>query len=130
MLGMRAVGRIALLAIGLLVIGMMLVVGGVVSAEGRHAGTVVSVDPVSGAMKLDELGLAAVRRTFDVKVAPNAEVVLVERVEPVRDLNQAWKNTPIRLEDVRPGDYVVVEIGDQPGTVRRVTVTLRGRAGS
>jgi hypothetical protein len=130
MLGMRAVGRIALLAIGLLVIGMMLVVGGVVSAEGRHAGTVVSVDPVSGAMRLDELGLAAVRRTFDVKVAPNAEVALVERVEPVRDLNQAWKNTPIRLEDVRPGDYVVVEIGDQPGTVRRVTVTLRGRAGS
>jgi hypothetical protein len=118
-----------MLAIGL-VIGTMLVIGGIVNAEGRHAGTVVSVDPVSGAMKLDELGLAAVRRTFDVKVAPNADVVLVERVEPVRDLNQAWKSTPIRLEDVRPGDYVVVELGDQPGTARRVTVTLRGRVGS
>ena len=130
MLGTRAVGRIALLAIGISMIGTMLVTGGLVAAEGRHAGTVVSVDPATGAMKVDELGLAAVRRTFDVKVAPNAEVVLVERVEPVRDLSQAWKNTPIRLEDVRPGDYVVVEIGDQAGTARRVTVTLRGRAGS
>jgi hypothetical protein len=125
MLGMRAVGRIALLAIG-----MVMVIGGVVSAEGRHAGTVISVDAATGAMKVDELGLAAVRRTFDVTVAPNAEVVLVERVEPVRDLNHAWKSTPIRLGDVRPGDYVVVELGDQPGTAQRVTVTLRGRAGS
>jgi hypothetical protein len=125
MLNVRRVGGIALLAIG-----MMLVVSSGVSAEGRHAGTVIAVDPVSGAMKVDELGLAAVRRTFDVTVVPNAEVVLVERVEPVRDLNHAWKSTPIRLEDVRPGDYVVVEIGEQPGTAQRVTVTLRGRAGS
>ena len=121
----RAAGRIALLAIA-----TFLMIGGVVAAEGRHAGTVVSVDPATGAMRVDELGLAAARRTLDVKVLPSAEVVLVERVEPVRDLNHAWKSTPIRLEDVRPGDYVVVEIGDQPGTAQRVTVTLRGRAGS
>jgi hypothetical protein len=125
MLGTRAVGRIAVL-----LIATFSTIVGVVGAEGRHAGTVVSVDPATGAIKVDELGLAAVRRTLDVLVLRSAEVVLVERVEPVRDLNHAWKSTPIRLEDVRPGDYVVVEIGEQPGTAQRVTVTLRARAGS
>ena len=125
MLGTHGVGRIAMLAIAAL-----LMVGGVAGAEDRHAGTVISVDPATGAMKVDEFGRAAVRRTLYVKVSPSAEVVLVERVEPVRDLNRAWKSTPIRLEDIRPGDYVVVDIGDQPGTAQRVAVTLRGQAGS
>jgi hypothetical protein len=119
----RELARIAVLAIAIVVI-----VSGAVIAGGRHAGTVVSVDPATGALKVDELGLAAVRQTLDLTVAPNADIALVERVEPVVDFDRAWRRTPLRLADVRPGDYVVVEIGDQPGAVRRLTVTLRASA--
>jgi hypothetical protein len=123
MLTVREMARIALLAIAIAVS-----VSEPVIAGQRHAGTVVSVDSATGALKVDELGLAAVRQTLDLSVAPNADIALVERVEPVVDFDRAWKRTPLRLADVRPGDYVVVEIGDTPGAVRRLTVTLRAAA--
>ena len=111
---------------GVLAVIVLLAMSGVVTAGERHAGTVLAVDPAGHALKLDEFGLAAVRRTLDIKLAPDADVVLSERVEPVTDFNRVWRDTPISLGDVRPGDFVVVELGERPGVADRVVVTLRG----
>ena len=98
---------------------------GAVAAGERHAGSVVAVDTGGGGLVLDEFGVAGVRRTLTMRVAPNAEVLISEREEPVSNFYRPFKDTAISLAEVRPGDFVVVDVGPQPGTADRVIVTHR-----
>ena len=109
---------------GLLVALALGVMAGAVAAGQRHAGSVVAVD-AAGGLILDELGVAGVRRTLKMSVAPNAEVLISEREEPVSNLYRPFKDTVISLAEVRPGDFVVVDVGEEPSMVDRVIVTHR-----
>jgi hypothetical protein len=75
---------------------------------------------------IEQLDEARHKGDFTRLGAPDADVVLSERVEPVTDFSRVWRDTPISLGDVRPGDFVVVELGERPGMTDRVVVTLRG----
>jgi hypothetical protein len=105
------------------------VTAGAVAAGARHAGSVVAIDAAGGGLVLDEFGVAGVRRTVKMSVAPNAEVLISEREEPVTNFYRPFKDTPISLAEVRPGDFVVVDVGEKPGMADRVIVTHRN-AGS
>ena len=109
---------------GLLVALVVGMAAGTVAAGERHAGSVVAVD-TRGGLVLDEFGVAGVRRTLTMRVAPNAEVLISEREEPVSNFYRPFKDTAISLAEVRPGDFVVVDVGPQPGTADRVIVTHR-----
>ena len=110
---------------GLLVALALGMAAGAVAAGERHAGSVVAVDTAGGGLVLDEFGVAGVRRTLTMRVAPNAEVLISEREEPVSNFYRLFKDTAISLAEVRPGDFVVVDVGQQPGTADRVIVTHR-----
>ena len=114
---------------GLLVALALGVAAGTVAAGERHAASVIAVDAAGGGLMLDEFGVAGVRRTVKMRVAPDAEVLISEREEPVTNFYRPFKDTPISLAEVRPGDFVVVDVGEQPGMAERVVVTHRN-AGS
>lgn len=100
----------------------------VLAANGaRHAGTVVSVDSKSNTLVVDELGKAGKEEKLRLHVAPNARVVLSERVDQASDPQHTFKDTPIALGDVKPGDFVVVDVTGRgkAATAESVTVTLR-----
>ena len=105
-------------------IALCALAGGAAAAE-RHAGTVLDVDAATRTITLDEFGAGAVRRMLVVQLAPDATLLLTERVEPVVDWNRAWRDTPIRLGDVRIGDFVVVDVGERSPVADRLVVTLR-----
>ena len=113
---------------GLLVALALGVTAGAVAAGQRHAGSVIAVDGAGGLI-LDEFGLAGVRRTLRMSVAPNTLVLISEREEPVSNFYRPFKDTTISLAEVRPGDFVVVDVGEKPGMADRVIVTRR-KAGS
>jgi hypothetical protein len=94
-----------------------------VSAAERRAGSVIAVDAAGRGLTLDEFGVAGVRRTVQMNIAPDAEVVISEREEPVTNFYRPFRDTVISLAEVRPGDFVVLEIGDRPGIADRVIVT-------
>jgi len=77
---------------------------------------------------LDEFGANATRRTFEVGVPSEAQVLLSERREPVTDFNEVFKDTPLDLADIRVGDFIVVELAQKPNVADRVIVTRRERA--
>ena len=114
---------------GLLVALTLGVTAGAGAAGERHAASVVAVDAAGGGLVLDEFGVAGVRRTLKMSVAPNAEVLISEREEPVSNFYRPFKDTAISLAEVRPGDFVVVDVGEKPGIADRVVVTHRN-AGS
>jgi hypothetical protein len=99
-------------------------------AGGRRAGTVLAVDPQSRILVLDEFGANAERRAVRVQVPPQAVVLLSQRNKDGRDLTDSFRESTITLSDIRPGDFVVVELSSDPDVARLVMVTLRGRAGS
>ena len=88
-------------------------------------GAVIAVDAVGRGLKLDEFGVAASRRSVEFRLAADAEFVISEREEPVTNFSQMFRESPIGLADIRPGDFVVVEVGAQPGVAARVLVTQR-----
>ena len=59
-----------------------------------------------------------------MSVAPSAEVLISEREEPVTNFTglQGHGDQPA---EVRPGDFVVVDVGEKPGMADRVVVTQR-----
>jgi hypothetical protein len=114
---------------GLLVALAVGVTASPVVAGERHAASVLAVDAAGGGLVLDEFGVAGVRRTLKMSVAPNAEVLISEREEPVSNFYRPFKDTAISLAEVRPGDFVVVDVGGKPGMADRVIVTHR-KAGS
>ena len=116
--------------IGLLVALPLLAPASQAGAEGRHAGRVIAVDPENRTLTLSEFGANAVRQTRVVRLAPNADVVVSERNDPVTDFSRVFTETNIDVADVREGDFVVVVTRDHSDVAGRVIVTLRGGTAS
>lgn len=96
----------------------------------RHAGTVLAVDPQARTLTVDEFGAGGERRAFTVQVPRDAIVLWSRRNQIVRDPKDAFRDSTIALGDVHIGDFVVVELSDEPAVARLVMVTLRRGAGS
>ena len=96
----------------------------------RHAGTVLAVDPQARTLTVDEFGAGGERRAFTVQVPRDAIVLWSQRNQIVRDPKDAFRDSTIALGDVHIGDFVVVELSDDPEVARLVMVTLRRGAGS
>jgi len=96
----------------------------------RHAGTVLAVDPQARTLVVDEFGANAERRALLVQVPATALVVLSQRNVTVRDFKDAFRDSSITLADIRPGDFVAVELSGDSEKARLVMVTLRRTAGS
>ena len=122
--------------LGPLLAGAVLVTGlaaaGVDTAPAgeRRAGTVLAVDPQARTLTLDEFGANAERRALRVQVPREALVLLSQRNQAGRDVKDAFRSRSITLADVRIGDFVVVEMSDDPEVARLVMITLRRGAGS
>ena len=122
----RWLGRLAALLVPVLVAA---VAGGVTAGE-RHAGTVLAVDSQARMLTVDEFGANAERRALRVQVPREAAVVSSRRNPSSRELKDNFRDSSISLGDVRVGDFVVVELSDDPAVARLVMVTLRRGAGS
>jgi hypothetical protein len=98
----------------------------------RHAGTVLRVDAAAGSLVLDEYWIGGQRRTFRARLTPETRVILSERNEAPRDLTETFTTSPIKVGDLKFGDFVVIEMADTiPGNVADlVMVTLPAGAGS
>jgi hypothetical protein len=85
---------------------------------------VLAVDPQARTLVLDEFGANAERRALRVQVPREALVLLSQRNQAGRDVKDVFRNSSITLADVRVGDFVVVEMLDDP-EVARLVITLR-----
>lgn len=99
-------------------------------AGGRHAGTVLAVDPQARILTVDEFGANAERRALRVEVPRDALVLLSQRNHAGRDLKDSFQESTITLADIRIGDFVVLELSGDREVARLVMVTLRRGAGS
>lgn len=126
----RHSGLVRLLAGAALVAGLVAVGAGVAPAGERRAGTVLAVDPQSRTLTVDEFGANAERRALRVQVGREALVLLSQRNQAGRDLKESFRDSAITLADVRVGDFVVIELSDDPEVARLVMITLRRGAGS
>jgi hypothetical protein len=123
--------RVMVLTLGAMLVGMVaggwaaLVRAGTAS---RHDGEVEAVDLRTRTLTLSELAEGGTARTLHVQVPPNATIVRSERLpaDQVKELEHPFKDTPLRLSDVRPGDFVVVELSrtGKRAEASSVTVTL------
>jgi hypothetical protein len=99
-----------------------------VTAQERRSGTIESVDAQARSFVFTELAEDGRRRTLRVQTGGDTRITLSERLpEGQATADRPFKDTPISVADLRPGDFVVVEMapdGGQP-RVRSVTVTLR-----
>lgn len=121
-------GRI--LAGAALVAGLVAMGAGVAPAGERRAGSVLAVDPQARTLTLDEFGANAERRALRVQVPREAVVLLSQRNQAGRDVKDSFRDSTITLGDVRVGDFVVIEMSDDPEVARVVMITLRRGAGS
>ena len=119
--GLRAILLVSVLAVA--------VASGATAGE-RHAGTVLAVDSQAGTLTVDEFGANAERRALRVQVPREAAVMLSQRNESSRELKDNFRDSRISLGEIRVGDFVVVELSDDPEIARLVMVTLRRGAGS
>jgi hypothetical protein len=122
---------VPLVAAGLALVSLLLValLAHVAGAGERRSGTVLAVDSQSRVLVLDEFRAAGERGALRVQVPPQAVVLLSQRNQDGRDLTDSFRESTITLSDIRPGDFVVVELSSDPQVARLVMVTLRGRAG-
>ena len=126
----RHSGLVRFLAGAALVAGLAAVGTGVAPAGERRAGTVLAVDPQSRTLTVDEFGANAERRALRVQVGREALVLLSQRNQAGRDAKESFRDSAITLADVRVGDFVVIELSDDPEVARLVMITLRRGAGS
>ncbi len=121
-------GRV--LAAAAVVAGLVAMGAGVAPAGERRAGSVLAVDPQARTVTLDEFGPNAERRALRVRVPREAVVLLSQRNQAGRDVKDSFRDSTITLADVRVGDFVVIEMSDDPDVARLVMITLRRGAGS
>lgn len=88
------------------------------------------MDPQARTLTLDEFGANAERRALRVQVPRDAVVLLSQRNQAGRDAKDSFRDSSITLAEVRVGDFVVLEMSDDPEVARVVMITLRGGAGS
>jgi hypothetical protein len=101
-----------------------------VPAGERHAGTVLAVDSQARTLTVDEFGAGGERRALSVQVPRAAIVLWSQRNRAGWGAKDAFRDSTITLGEVRVGDFVVVELSDDPEVARLVMVTLRRGAGS
>lgn len=119
------------LVAGAVLAAVLVAAGAGAAASGeRRAGTVLAVDPQARTLTLDEFGANAERRALRVQVPREALVLHSQRNQAGRDLKDAFRESTITLAEVRVGDFVVVELSDDPEIARLVMITLRRGAGS
>ncbi len=83
------------------------------------------------AAELDGFGANAKRQTLEVKVSPDALILVSERNAGASEFDQPFNDTPIGLRDIQVGDFVVVGFTDDKHDVADlVIVTLRRGAGA
>jgi hypothetical protein len=102
----------------------------VASAEERHSGHVVSVDPAAGTIVLDELTAsrgqmpASMKRT--VAIAPGGQVQVLSRSDNARE--STWPGgftaSAVSLADIRRGDFVTVVGQERSGRLEATSVDL------
>lgn len=121
------VSAVAALLAGVLAMAMAPVAA---PAGERHAGTVLAVDAQARTLTVDEFGAGGERRALSVQVPRDAIVLWSQRNLAGRELKDAFRDRTITLGEVRVGDFVVVELSDDPEVARLVMVTLRRGTGS
>jgi len=127
----RSSSRLGPLLVGAALVTALAAVGVDAARAGeRRAGTVLAVDPQARTVILDEFGANAERRALRVQVPREALVLLSQRNQAGRDVKDVFRSSSITLADVREGDFVVVEMSDDPDVARLVMITLRRGAGS
>jgi hypothetical protein len=114
---------------GVALVAGLVAVGGAKAGE-RRAGAVLAVDPQARTLTVDEFGANAERRALRVQVPREAVVLLSQRNQAGRDVKDSFRDSTITLAEVRVGDFVVVELSDDPDVARLVMITLRRGAGS
>lgn len=119
-----------LLLAAVVVAGLAAMGAGAAPAGERRAGTVLALDPQARTLILDEFGANAERRALRVQVPREALVLLSQRNQAGRDVKDSFRDSAITLADVRVGDFVVIEMSDDPDVARLVMITLRRGAGS
>ncbi len=94
----------------------------------RHDGTVEAVDVGAGKLVIREYGAGARAFDFRVHVSPDARIVVSRRNESASDVQHAFIETPVRLADIKPGDFVLVDVTGRGAHARAhaVVVTRRG----
>jgi hypothetical protein len=123
--------RLALLALGILSMSLPDYGAPVLASPAdRHSGTVIKVDAQAGTLVIEEMAVAGKTRQLRVRVTAETRVVLSERIpeSQVTDLRNPFRETSIKLSDIRPGDFVTVELREEGKTAvaSSVTVTVRG----
>jgi hypothetical protein len=95
----------------------------------RASGRVLSVDPSTRTLVLEDMGAGAQMSRLQVELAPDARVALSERDDRAEDLSHPFKETVISLSDVRKGDFAVVEMRGPEGSAvaRSIVVTFRAK---
>jgi hypothetical protein len=93
-------------------------------ARTRHDGTVKAVDPKTRTVVIDELGAGAREATLRVRLTPKARLVLSRRNPAATDTANEFVNTPIGLGDVKPGDFVVVDVAGHGGRAEAESLTV------
>ena len=91
-------------------------------SDARHDGVVEAVDVQVRKLTLSELAAGGAKQTLTVQVSPDARIVRSEPLpaDQVTDLERPFKDTPIDLADIRPGDFVVVQLS---GTAKNPAVS-------
>jgi hypothetical protein len=96
----------------------------------RHAGTVLAVDVQARTLIVDEYRANGERRALRVQVPGDALVLQSERNAASRDVTDVFRDSSITLADVRTGDFVVIELSEDPDVARLVMITWRRGGGS
>jgi hypothetical protein len=91
----------------------------------RHAGTVLSVDMTRRLLMLNEIGANAVRRTQAIRLSPEITMLRSERDVFATDFDRLYPAVPMSLSELRPGDFVVIEMGGTRGEATTLVVTLQ-----
>jgi hypothetical protein len=101
----------------------------VVAAGERHSGTVTAVDPQARTLIVEELAEEGEVKHLRVLVAPDTQLLLSERIpdREVTDFARIFRDTPLLLSQIRPGDFVNLDVERSDGALvaRSITVTLR-----
>jgi hypothetical protein len=118
-------------SIAVVTLGIFIALGSGAAAAGsttRHDGTVEKVDAAARTLVIREYGANARVHDFRVHVAPTARVVLSERNPEATGVEHEFTSRPIRFAEIKPGDFVVVDVAGRGARAvgESVMVTLRG----
>jgi hypothetical protein len=125
---MRISSMLALLALG----SCLAIVGPRTTSAAsatRHDGTVEAVDVATGRLVIREYGARARAFDFPVHVSADARIVVSQRNERASDVQHAFIETPVRLADIKPGDFVLVDVTGRGAHARAHSVVVTRRGG-